>query len=105
MDQNSVVGTRFKVNVNMQPVDGYNLGNVDWEVKVFVDSNNKSLILKKDQCKRIDDDNYYIPIDSSILGPGRYYVTLTVNLPDGDFSDGVRIEKVTAYTGVTINQR
>lgn len=28
---NSVKDTRFKVNINMTHIDGFNLGNTDWE--------------------------------------------------------------------------
>jgi hypothetical protein len=105
MTGNSVKDTRFKVNINMTPVDGYNLGNTEWEVTVFVGDGNKCMTIKKAGCVKVDDDNYLIPIDSAILGAGTYYVTLKVNFPDADFKDGVRIEKKTRPTGVTIDAR
>lgn len=102
---NSVKDTRFKININMTPIDGFNLENTEWEVTVFVGDGHKSITLKKEDCKMVDDDNYIIPIDSAILGAGTYYITLKVSIPDSDFSDGIRIEKRTGPTGVTIDAR
>jgi hypothetical protein len=102
---NSVKDTRFKININMTPIDGFNLGNTEWEATVFVGDGYKSITLKKEDCKMVDDDNYIIPIDSAILGAGTYFITLKVSIPDSDFSDGIRIEKRTGPTGVTIDAR
>lgn len=102
---NSVKDTRFKININMTPIDGFNLGNTEWEATVFVGDGYKSITLKKEDCKKVDDDNYIIPIDSAILGAGTYFITLKVSIPDSDFSDGIRIEKRTGPTGVTIDAR
>lgn len=101
--ENSVIGTMFKVNLNMTPIDGHTLASVDWEAKVFTESTYKSVTIRKSEARKIDDDNYIILIDSSILGAGKYYITLTAYLPDGDYANGVRIEKRTAFTGVTID--
>lgn len=102
---NSVRGTKFKINLNMTPIDGYHLGNTEWEVMVFVGDGHKSVTLKKDACKMVDEDNYLVPVDSAILGAGTYYITLTVCIPDADFKDGIRIERRTGSTGVTIDAR
>ena len=102
-NDNSVMGTKFKVNLNMSPIEGIHLADVDWEVKVFTERGLKSSIVTKAEATCVDKDNYIIPIDSSICGAGRYYVTLTARIPDTDFPDRTRTEVKTAYTGVTIN--
>lgn len=107
---NSVIGTRFKVNINAAPIDGYHLGDIDWEVIVFVEGaynrcGNGSKVIKKEECVYVDEDNYIIPIDTATLGAGTYYVTLKALYPDNDFKDGIRVEKMTISTGVTINAK
>ena len=102
---NSVIDTRFKINVNMQPLDGYHLGNTEWEAMVFTQMGRRRKTFKKDDCVKVDEDNYIVPIDSAELGAGKYYITLTVYIPDSDFSDGFRKEKRTGFTGVTIDAR
>lgn len=103
--ENSVKGTKFKVNLNMTPIDGVHLADVDWDVRVFTDSGSKSQSVKKDEATKIDDDNYIIPIDSAICGSGTYFLTLSINIPDTHFADNIRTEVKTAPTGVTINNR
>jgi hypothetical protein len=106
-DNNSVAGTEVKVNLSMTPIDGNTLESVEWEAVVFLENSmtGKTLVIKKANAKKVDADNYIIPIDSSILGAGRYYITLVAKIPDADFPDGIRTEKKTVYTGVTINAR
>lgn len=103
--QNSVKGTKLKLNISMPPMDGYHLADVDWDVLVFTDNGIKTLTIDKRDAIYIDDNNYVIRVDSSIVGAGRYYTTLTAYIPDTDFDDGIRAEKRTRYTGVTIDPR
>lgn len=102
-NQNSVLGTRFKLNVHMPPTDGAHLSNVDWTATVFVKSGYKKLEISKQDAIYIDDDNYVIRVDSSLVGAGDYYLTLTANIPDPDFDDGIRVERKTIPTGVHID--
>lgn len=44
---NSVKGTEFKVNINMPPIDGYHLVDIEWECLVFTESAYKTIIVKK----------------------------------------------------------
>lgn len=105
LGQNSVQETRFKVNVNMTPIEGYSLSKVNWEAKVFTENGLRWVTVPKEEAIMVDDDNYLIPIDSAVLGAGKYYITLRAEIPDSDFADGIRIEKRTGFTGVTIDAR
>lgn len=108
MDQiggNSVQGTLVKLNVSMTPLDNHHMENIEWEAMVFVKGNNRQQVIKKEKAKRVDADNYIIVVDSSIVGSGEYYITFTAYIPDADVEGGVRIEKKTGYTGVTIDAR
>lgn len=101
--ENSVKGTEFKLNINMTPIGGYSLDNVDWQAEVFTENGHKKITVGKNEAVKVDKDNYIIMVDSSILGAGKYYVTLTALIPDTDFPDRLRTEKRTAFTGVTID--
>lgn len=112
--ENSVVGTGFKLNINMTPIDGFHMSDVDWECLVFTEAGfnsmvlmegNNSMVIKKSDAVKVDNDNYLICIDTAICGAGRYYITLTAYIPDRDFADGYRPERKTAYSGVIIDMR
>lgn len=104
---NSDVGTRFKVNLHMDKIDGQSLESLEWEAVVFVESDatGKTIIIPKDRARKVDADNYIIPVDSSKLGAGRYWITLVAHIPDADFEDGIRTERKKVFTGVTIDPR
>lgn len=105
LGENSVKGTEFKLNINMIPIDGKHLSDVEWKVEVFTETSHKTQIIKKEDAHEIDRDNYIICVDSTICGAGRYFVTLTAYIPDTDFKDGFRTEKRTMFSGVTIDAR
>lgn len=105
LGQNSVIGTKFKLNINMKPIDGVHLSDVEWDAIIFTDTGIKNQVIPKKEAIKVDDDNYIIVVDSSVCGAGRYYATLTAYIPDPDFSDGIRTEKRTGFTGVTIDAR
>ena len=105
LGQNSVKGTKFKLNINMPPIDGYSLEAVDWSAEVFTKQGCKSLTVEKKDAIKVDKDTYRIPVDSAIVGAGEYWVTLTAQIPDTDFSDGFRPEVRTRPAGVTIDPR
>ena len=102
---NSVKGTVFKLNINMTPMDDYHMEDVEWEAKVFTENGAKYQIIPKAKARFVDEDNYIIPVDSGLIGPGKYYVTLTAQIPDADVEGGLRPEARTGFTGVTIDAR
>lgn len=102
---NSVKGTKFKLNVNMEAIDGFHLSDIDFEIEVFTSSRYKVQKIPKPEAIKVDDDNYIIRVDTNICGSGDYYMTLTAYIPDTDFEEGVRTEVKTAFTGVTIDAR
>lgn len=102
METKPVVGQDFDLDVSMETIGGkYNLSNTDWEVEVFV-SSEKVVTYSKDQATKINDNTYSLPIQTSELGPGRYYAILSVKIPDARFESGYRLESWQKFTGVTI---
>lgn len=104
-EDNSVVGTKFKLIIKMEPIGSYHLADLDWEAKIFVENGNKSAMVTKADARQVDQDSYIIPVDSRVVGPGKYFLTLSALIPDGDFPDGTRTEVKTTATGVTINPK
>lgn len=102
MNQNSAKGTIFKLNVSMEPIDDYHLADVDWKVEAFTRNGGRVQTIRKSDSRKVDEDNYVITVDSSIGGAGTYYLTLTAEIPDTDCPEGIRPERVTISTGVTI---
>lgn len=98
----STLGTEFKIQLKMEPIDGQTLSDLDFSVVVHTDRYNKRQIYNKKDCILMNDDTYAVPVDSAELGPGRYYVTVTVYIPDTHFIEGVRKDVSTYFSGKEI---
>lgn len=97
----------FKINVHVEPLDGYHMSDYDFEVELYVYSN-KSVTLSKNDglVVKVDEDNYKVCITSEAtakLGRGAVLMNFTAYIPDVDFPDGFRTERVEGIcTSVTI---
>lgn len=96
-------GTKIKLDLNIKPFGELHLKDVDFEVTLFTQSiKNGYCIMSKDVLIYLDDDNYAIPFDTSLLPCGRLKVVVKVNVPDEDFELGLREELILLHTDVTI---
>lgn len=104
-NNHSVIGTTFKLNVHMEPMDGHHMSEVDWVIEVHCSNLlAKSFTVPKDKAKMVDDDNYIIVIDTNILGAGLYSLTFTAWIPDTHCDGGLRTEIINVCTGVRITR-
>lgn len=101
-----VVGSGVVLNIHMEPMSGHSLSSVEWEAEVG--SNNlssKTMVIKKSEATKQDDDNYHIAFNTAKIGSGKYYVILTAHIPDGHFPDGTRTEVRLMDPNVTVLPR
>lgn len=99
----SALGTEFKLNVHLDPLDGFHMSDYDFEVALYVYTNRK-VVFQKSKLKKVDDDNYLLMVetaDALRIGRGRINAEITAYIPDSDFSDGLRTEKLVLCTDVT----
>lgn len=98
------LGTEFKINVHVDPIDNLHLRDYDFKCEFYTNIN-KMIVITKAQMKQKSDDDYIAIITSELaneLGRGKVKMQFTAYLPDGDFDDGLRTEIVTICTDVTI---
>ena len=94
------LGTELKVNISMEPMDGYTLAATDWWVEFYA-KRSKVKVLKADATK-VDDHNFICTVDSKAVGRGELMAHIEVQIPDSDFGDGYRTEALTFSTGINI---
>lgn len=99
----SVLGTELKINVNVKPIGNTHLSGCDFICTFFVNSN-KTVVKKKEDMIKMDDDNYIALINSEDLGAGTIKMTIKVLVPDSAFEDNYRTEIETVSTGITIKK-
>lgn len=100
----SALGTELKINVHVEPIDGYHMSGYDFECQFYVYTNKSVAISKADMIK-VDDDNYLALITSELaqkIGRGTIKMKITAHIPDADFPDGMRTEIADVCTGVVI---
>lgn len=83
------VGTELKIAIKIE-CDGFDMEVDDWTCTVKKGS--KSIVCDKDNNTAQDSETWYLLIDSSQLGSGRYDLVVDIDVPDQDFPDGLRHE-------------
>lgn len=100
----SALGTEFKLNIHLEPVDGYHMSDYDFECAFYVFTNRK-VVIPKSKMRKVDDDNYLAIIeteDALKIGRGKINAEITAYIPDNDFSDGLRTEKLLLCTNIIV---
>ena len=98
----SALGTEFKLNLHLDPIDGLHMSGYDFECALYVYTNRK-VVIPKSRMKKVDDDNYLViveQVDAMKIGRGKINAEITAYIPDSDFSDGSRTEKLLLCTDV-----
>ena len=85
------LGTELKINVTAEPVDGYRLADYDFTCTFFV-YKNKSVVVRKMDMTKVDENNYIACVDSSKVGTGSLKMKFEAQIPDSDMNDGLRTE-------------
>ena len=83
------VGTELKIAIKIE-CDGFDMEVNDWTCTVK--KSNKSIVCDKTHNTSHDVDGWYLLIDSSLLGGGRYELVVDIDVPDTDFPDLLRHE-------------
>ena len=103
----SALGTEYKINVHVEPIDGSTMDDFDFECILYVYSNRGVTFKKGDEAvKRADENNYIICVssqDAIKIGQGTVKMKFTAHIEDSDFPDYKRTEIVdNICTGVMI---
>lgn len=103
----SALGTEYKINVHVEPVDGSTMDDFDFECMLYIYTNKGVTFKKGDEAvKREDENNYIICVnsqDAMKIGRGSVKMKFVAHISDSDFPDGFRTEIVdNICTGVVI---
>lgn len=99
----SALGSEHKFNIHLNSIDGLHMSEYDFECAFYVYTNRK-VVIPKSKMRKVDDDNYIAvinTIDAMRIGRGKINAEITAYIPDGDFDDGLRTEKLILCTNVT----
>lgn len=86
------IGTELKLAFTIE-CEGFDMTKDHWTAKVICGGN--SIICDKTQNAFMDDNNqWFILVDTALLGSGFYNVVVDIDVPDNDFDDGFRHEVI-----------
>lgn len=89
-----IIESKYVLHLN--PIDGLHMSDYDFECAIYVYTN-KRVVKKKSEMIKDDDDNYIVIIEmeeATRIGAGPLKFEVTAYIPDSDFSDGFRTEKI-----------
>lgn len=83
------VPSDIKLNVNIAPESGATMDDFDFSVEVFT-SPVRALTFKKEDTVRVDENNYFVPLHTGDLPPGRITIRTIAFIPDPDMPNGIK---------------
>lgn len=103
------IGSEVKFNVHIDPIKAnigreteysISMANYDFTCEFFTyDSETSKVVVNKSQMVKYDDDNYFAMLDTTALKyEGYVKILITAEIPDEDFADGKRTEKILIIT-------
>lgn len=99
--QTPFFGTEIKLNIHIEPIGSMCMDDYEFEVETYC-SPKKTIVTKKSEAIRVDENNYVVLVDTAIVGAGDLKCKVTAQLPDADFPDMLRTEVVAIDTGINI---
>lgn len=87
-----IIGTKIKLNIHIDEYDGLSMSDYDFDATIYTPRSENSIFYKKEDMIKIDDDNYCVLVDTSIIGFRRIFVKIHAYLDDFDFEDSIRDE-------------
>jgi hypothetical protein len=100
----SALGTEFKLNIHLEPIEGLRMFDYDFNAEIYTNTDRR-VVIPKSKMRMSDEDNYICMVESSDairIGRGLVMVDVVAYIPDDDFYDGLRTEKITLCSNVTI---
>lgn len=103
MEYRPIVGTELKILSEIEPVDGVHMADMEFSCQ-FYTSEERPLIVTKEQMIKDSDDGYIALVDTAGMEPGTLRNRMTFDIPDKDFADGYRREIVDVPVGAKLHR-
>jgi hypothetical protein len=94
MKGNLYLGSEFKAYIKLDPVGDMTMDSYDFYAEYYCNPNRKVKVEKKDMIRKSENE-YWACLNSSDLGTGTLKCDVVRCVPDADFDDGLRTDKIT----------
>ena len=90
MNEEYYINSELKFSIKIECED-FDMGQDPWTA--VLRNGEKSITFSKTENTVVDEDgNWYLLVDTSLLGAGKCYLITEIDVPDSDFPDGYRHE-------------
>lgn len=97
------LGSDAKIAFTAELPDGLTMKDVPFTVTVYnADATNSEVVVNKDGCAMVSDNEYVVMVDSDKLGVGVVMLKVVFQIPDTDFQTGYHREVVRINPNVRI---
>ena len=101
MENDVVIGTELKLNLNIPPTGGVSASKYNFELDFYC-TPSKVKKIQKEEVISVDDDNFIVCLNTKDVGKGLLKCKVTAHVPDEDFADGIRTEIIIVQTNINI---
>ena len=91
--QTVTLGSETKIAFSAELPDGITMESIPFTVTVYnADKKDVAVTTDKNECIRVNDNEYVVLVDTILLGVGIYMLSVCVQIPDSDFPSSYRKE-------------
>lgn len=102
MNDELILGTEAKIRVTIAPIGGITPYVFDFDVELYVNPKRRATISKYNCIPLEEQYAFFVPFDTSDVGIGEVTMEVVAYVPDTDFEDGLRTERVRIESVATI---
>ena len=102
MEQEIQIGTILKLNIYIAPIDGVSISDTDFKVTAYTPHRLSQIVAVKDNLIKVDDDNYILVVDTSLIGTGQLKIRVEADIEDYEVEGGYRKEVAVVDTGIYV---
>ena len=98
MDNKIFIPSEVKVFVNLERIGSLTMDDYDFSIECYTDMSPRVVSCAKGDALRMDEDTYFVVLDTGLLAPGMLKLRVTANIPDSEI-DRARKEVIVFDTG------
>lgn len=86
MDDKIFIPSEVKVFVNLDRIGSLTMDDYDFSIECYTDMSPRVVTFGKSDALRMDEDTYFVVLNTGLLAPGMLKVRVTANIPDSEIN-------------------
>lgn len=101
MENKIFKGSQVKVFVSLERIGSLSMDDYDFTIECYTEMSSRVVTFPKSESHKLDEDTYFVVLDTSKLDPGNLKVRVAASIPDTEV-EGLRKEVIVFETGKRI---